>query len=43
MKDEAGTDVFTFSAVGDNEALWGVKMLLQITKYKDYHPEDKGV
>ena len=25
MKDEAGTDVFTFSAVGSNESLWGVK------------------
>lgn len=25
MKDEAGTDVFTFSAVGSNESVWGVK------------------
>lgn len=25
MKDEAGTDVMTFSAVGDNESIWGVK------------------
>lgn len=25
MKDEAGTDVMTFSAVGANESVWGVK------------------
>ena len=25
MKDEAGTTVMTFSAVGDNESVWGVK------------------
>lgn len=25
MKDEAGTDVMTFSAVGSNESIWGVK------------------
>ncbi|MCR4851090.1 MAG: glycoside hydrolase family 43 protein [Lachnospiraceae bacterium] len=25
MKDEAGTDVMTFSAVGDNTTVWGVK------------------
>lgn len=25
MKDEAGTDVMTFSAVGSNESVWGVK------------------
>ena len=25
MKDEAGTDVMTFSAVGNNESIWGVK------------------
>lgn len=25
MKDEAGTDVMTFSAVGQNESVWGVK------------------
>lgn len=25
MKDEAGTDVMTFSALGDNESIWGVK------------------
>lgn len=25
MKDEAGTVVMTFSAVGDNESIWGVK------------------
>ena len=25
MKDEAGTEVFTFSAVGSNESVWGVK------------------
>lgn len=25
MKDEAGTDVMTFSVVGDNESVWGVK------------------
>ncbi len=25
MKDEAGTDVMTFSAVGNNESVWGVK------------------
>lgn len=25
MKDEAGTDVMTFSAVGENESVWGVK------------------
>jgi len=25
MKDEAGTDVMTFSAVGSNETIWGVK------------------
>ncbi len=25
MKDEAGTDVVVFSAVGDNESLWGVR------------------
>ena len=24
MKDEAGTDVMTFSAVGGNESVWGV-------------------
>ena len=24
MKDEAGTDVMTFSAVGSNESIWGV-------------------
>ena len=25
MKDEAGTEVMTFSAVGENESIWGVK------------------
>lgn len=25
MKDEAGTDVMTFTAVGDNQSVWGVK------------------
>lgn len=25
MKDEAGTDVMTFSAVGDNKSVWGAK------------------
>lgn len=25
MKDEAGTQVMTFSAVGGNESIWGVK------------------
>ena len=25
MKDEAGTDVMTFSAVGSNLSIWGVK------------------
>ena len=25
MLDEAGTEVMTFSAVGNNESLWGVK------------------
>ena len=25
MKDEAGTEVMTFSAVGNNESIWGVK------------------
>ena len=25
MKYEAGTDVMTFSAVGQNESVWGVK------------------
>lgn len=25
MKDEAGTDVMTFTAVGSNESIWGVK------------------
>ncbi|MDD7332896.1 MAG: glycoside hydrolase family 43 C-terminal domain-containing protein [Lachnospiraceae bacterium] len=25
MKDEAGTNVMTFSAVGNNESIWGVK------------------
>ena len=25
MKDEAGTSVMTFSAVGSNESIWGVK------------------
>ena len=25
MKDEAGTNVMTFSAVGSNESIWGVK------------------
>lgn len=25
MKDQAGTDVMTFSAVGSNESIWGVK------------------
>ena len=25
MKDEAGTDVMTFSAVGANKSVWGVK------------------
>ena len=25
MKDNAGTDVFVFSAVGANESLWGVR------------------
>ncbi len=25
MKDEAGTDVMAFSAVGSNESIWGVK------------------
>ena len=25
MKDEAGTQVMTFSAVGANESVWGVK------------------
>jgi arabinan endo-1,5-alpha-L-arabinosidase len=25
MKDEAGTDVMTFSAVGNNQSIWGVK------------------
>ncbi len=25
MKDEAGTDVMTFTAVGNNQSLWGVK------------------
>lgn len=27
MKDEAGTDVMVFSAVGNNESVWGVKYL----------------
>lgn len=27
MKDEAGTDVMTFSAVGANQSVWGVKYL----------------
>ncbi len=27
MQDEAGTDVMTFSAVGGNESLWGVKYI----------------
>ena len=27
MKDEAGTDVMTFSAVGGNESVWGVKYI----------------
>ena len=25
MQDEAGTEVMTFSAVGSNESVWGVK------------------
>ena len=25
MKDEAGADVMTFTAVGSNESVWGVK------------------
>ena len=25
MKDEAGTEVMVFSAVGENESVWGVK------------------
>lgn len=25
MKDEAGTDVMTFSAAGDNKSVWGAK------------------
>jgi len=25
MQDEAGTEVMTFSAVGDNESIWGAK------------------
>jgi len=25
MLDEAGTEVMTFSAVGSNESVWGVK------------------
>ena len=25
MQDEAGTDVMVFSAVGNNESVWGVK------------------
>jgi arabinan endo-1,5-alpha-L-arabinosidase len=25
MNDEAGTEVMTFTAVGDNESIWGVK------------------
>ena len=25
MKDEAGTPVMTFTAVGENESIWGVK------------------
>ena len=25
MKDEAGTEVMTFSAVGENKSIWGVK------------------
>ncbi len=25
MNDEAGTQVMTFSAVGNNESVWGVK------------------
>ena len=27
MKDEAGSDVMTFSAVGENKSVWGVKYL----------------
>ena len=27
MKDEAGVDVMTFSAVGNNQTVWGVKYL----------------
>ena len=25
MKDQAGTDVMTFTAAGDNQSIWGVK------------------
>ena len=25
MRDEAGTEVMTFSAVGENKSIWGVK------------------
>ena len=29
MKDEAGTDVMTFSAVGGNQSVWGVKYIAE--------------
>ena len=29
MKDEAGTDVMTFSAVGGNQSVWGVKYIVE--------------
>ena len=33
MKDEAGTDVMTFSAVGGNQSVWGVEI------YRGIKPE----